>query len=259
MSFLTTRNSIALGVGGVVAVGSPPTSAAPPSFDPLTLPGIFRWYDAADASTVTLVGSKASQWVDKSPSAAVLTQSTDSNRYTYSTGAVNGLNAMVATGFPLNPHMVGSDLELTTTGWAVVVQSITGRSLTFGSMGPSSENTLIGEFAGEGSENMYCFYNGEPPFGDSFQLITTGPGMNDGQPHCFVFRNVASTASMWWDGENRVSGPWGAPSLIQGLTNTGDGIGLNGSLCEVMMGVGELTDADIAAITAYSQTKWGSP
>lgn len=255
MSFLAQRNSIALGVGGVISLGVPQETTP----FPLTLPGIQRWYDASDASTVTLVGSKVSQWNDKTPNAQHLTQSNDDNRYTYSTASVNGLNSMLGGGFALDQHMLlPSELDLTTTGWAVVVASVyqDNRYIALGKRsGNIFTNVVIGDFGGSNNENVIC--QKYPDF-----ILGLGTGMSDGGPNCFVYRNIATAAKLFWNGYEIASGTFGSnpgPIVIEGTTYSSEyvGLGLNSHFCEVMLGVGELTDADVAAIQAYVQPKWG--
>ena len=54
-------------------------------FDPRSIPGCALWYDAADASSITLNGSTVSQWSDKSGNGNHLTQGTTSAQPTYGT------------------------------------------------------------------------------------------------------------------------------------------------------------------------------
>jgi hypothetical protein len=74
--------------GSVTADSNSTTIAWAPSL----LSNLLAWYDAADPSTITLVGSKISQWNDKSASALHLTQGTDASRPTYTAGGLNSRN-----------------------------------------------------------------------------------------------------------------------------------------------------------------------
>jgi hypothetical protein len=55
------------------------------------------WLDAADASTVTTVSGAVSQWNDKSGNGRNATQTTPSNRPTYSSSSINSKPAIVKT------------------------------------------------------------------------------------------------------------------------------------------------------------------
>jgi len=241
-----------------VCIGSSKASTPEFPFDPLTLPGILRWYDASDEGMVTTVDDKVSVWADKSNGNADLEQETDGNRYTYAIEAVNGLNAMV--GSASSHHMLMTEvLDLTTTGWAVVIASVAD-GLNYMSLGKTDQSVYIGRFINNGSNTVTCAYTFLPT------ISGTGAGMDNDGPNCFIFRNVATAATTWWNGSQIGSATWGpaepfVPTFnceIQGTTNM-SGAGLRGQLCEVMAGVGELTDENIAEITAYSQSKWGTP
>lgn len=257
MTFLSSRNSPGLGLGGLITLGVSSTPSTPP-FDPLTLPGILRWYDASDEGMVTTVDGKVSVWADKSNGGADLEQETDGNRYTYSIEAVNGLNVMVGSANTHHMTMTES-LDLTTTGWAVVIASVND-TRNFMALGKADQSVYIGRFINNGSDAVTCSYTFLPT------ITGTGSGMSADGVNCFIFRNVDTSATMWWNGSQIGSATWGpsepfVPTFnceIQGTTNMTSN-GLRGKLCEVMAGVGELTDDDIAAITSYSQSKWGTP
>jgi len=67
--------------GPVVNAGFIPTSVA----------SCQLWFDAADASTITLNGSTVSSWRDKSANAYSVIQPTSANQPTYTTNLLNGL------------------------------------------------------------------------------------------------------------------------------------------------------------------------
>ena len=62
---------------------------------PAQLPGLVAWWDAGDASTITLNGSNVSQWRDKSGNGRHFGQSTAANQPTYNATAMNGRPALV--------------------------------------------------------------------------------------------------------------------------------------------------------------------
>jgi hypothetical protein len=67
-------------------------------FDPRTIDGCALWFDAADRSTLTLVGSAVSAWADKSSNGYNVSQGTAANRPTYTENLLNGRPGVVATG-----------------------------------------------------------------------------------------------------------------------------------------------------------------
>lgn len=74
------------------------------------------WLDAADASTITLVGSKASQVGDKSGNGRHATQGTDAARLTYVPDGRNGKGVLVGSGgqYMLTPDIftASSDVSI---------------------------------------------------------------------------------------------------------------------------------------------------
>jgi hypothetical protein len=66
-------------------------------FNPLSIPGLALWLDAADTSTIT-VGTGVSQWRDKSATGSLWTQGTGNNQPATGTQAINGRNVLVFDG-----------------------------------------------------------------------------------------------------------------------------------------------------------------
>ena len=62
-------------------------------FNPLTITGCQLWFDAGDATTVSLSGSNITQWNDKSGNGRNVSQATTANQGTYVTG-LNGLKVV---------------------------------------------------------------------------------------------------------------------------------------------------------------------
>lgn len=63
-------------------------------FNPKTLAGLAGWWDASDASTITLNSTTVSEWRDKSGNGRHATQATAANQPVYSTNQVNGRPAL---------------------------------------------------------------------------------------------------------------------------------------------------------------------
>ncbi len=220
-------------------------------FTPADLPGLARWYDASDEATVTVTGGgTVSQWDDKSPSAVNATQMDAGLRYEYSLAAVSGKNAMTSS-YGSGQMELDAELSLTTTGWVVVIGGNSGASIMV--VGSSNANNYTGGFNSFGDGTVYSQ--------DAVDYIaSTAAGCDDGSIHCFVFRNVATAVEQFWDGV-QIGGTatFSNASLFGGISSYGSGFSLNGTICEIFAGVGELTNDHIAQITAYSQQKWGTP
>lgn len=92
------------------------------------------WLDADDASTITLNGSKVSQWDDKSGEGRHATQSTESQQPVLTTSGLNGKNVVTFTGgnrgFSLNSGVgVPRDLVSVSSGYGYLYSSATDRLL----------------------------------------------------------------------------------------------------------------------------------
>lgn len=74
------------------------------------------WLDAADATTITLVGSKVSQWADKSGTGRHAVQGTDAARPTYVSAGLNGKSVLSFDGgdYMLTPDIftAASDVSI---------------------------------------------------------------------------------------------------------------------------------------------------
>jgi hypothetical protein len=66
----------------------------PTGFDPRRIAGLVAWWDASDSSTVTLNGTRVSQWSNKIAGAPAMTQSTEANQPLYVTGGRNSKNVI---------------------------------------------------------------------------------------------------------------------------------------------------------------------
>jgi hypothetical protein len=92
-------NNIRLTAGEVMPTAVP-TAAFPttrPTPDPIDILADLSpvaWWDASDASTITITGGKVSQWDDKSGNGWHLSQGTAGRRPSIASGAQNGLDAM---------------------------------------------------------------------------------------------------------------------------------------------------------------------
>ena len=59
------------------------------AFTPASLANLYAWYDASDASTITLNGGNVEQWDDKSGNARHISQSTAGSRPSYASNTVS--------------------------------------------------------------------------------------------------------------------------------------------------------------------------
>jgi hypothetical protein len=83
------------------------------AFDPRTIAGLEAWWDASDASTVTLNSGNVSQWRDKSGKGVNLTQGTaaDQPAYSTSTNTINGRNTITYS--PVGDRLINTAVTVT--------------------------------------------------------------------------------------------------------------------------------------------------
>ena len=219
-------------------------------FSPLDLPGIARWYDAADAATVTSSGGLVSQWDDKSGASAHATQATDGSKYTYSAAAVNGLNAMTASGSgAMNFSSTGNGLGL----WMFCVG---GNSRASGSifLTTSLTTSYMGHVGVSGTSSEFAFSPSK------IAVVTAGAAASNGSINLF---GVAFDGSNFNAFFNSTVGASSAGDIAVGFSSLSNypagSFKLNGTICEIFFGFGTLTSGQLADAKAYLKAKWGTP
>jgi hypothetical protein len=103
-----------------------PFKSFPPyttSFSPMHTSNMLLWLDAADSSTVDVIGGGVSRWSDKSGNARHATQATSTRRPTLQTNQQNGLPAIKWDG--VDDNLTGSIPYTTTTTTLFVVYNVT--------------------------------------------------------------------------------------------------------------------------------------
>ena len=119
-----------------------------------TLDKLIAWYDASDISTITLNGSKVSQWKDKSGHSGHLIQTTEANQPTYATNQVNGLNVVQ---FPeaIDTSMIGATYTHDTFTCYIVAKGTAEHQLT------TEHNSSVADW-GNDSRALLNMYPGSP-------------------------------------------------------------------------------------------------
>jgi len=137
----------------------------------------YGWYDASDASTITLSGTDVTAWDDKSGNGFTATQ-TGSDNPTYATALVNGLNSVEfgnddgtsARGFGfLDTANLG--LGLVASSYAFFASYARYAGLTI--------NHLIGGGVGSTNKNLHCGYDNNTQlriaqFGNDTSVLVPG-------------------------------------------------------------------------------------
>ena len=97
---------------------------SPQGFDPKSIANLSVWYDASDATTITLNGSNVSQWNDKSGNGYHASQSTSANQPAYVTNDRNGRPVVSFDG--VNDSLVTSSFS---NGWTTFTSFVVMREI----------------------------------------------------------------------------------------------------------------------------------
>jgi methionine-rich copper-binding protein CopC len=232
------------------------------TWTPADLSNKALWLDAADAGTITLNGSTVSQWNDKSGNGRNVAQSNAAKQPTYSTGYLNGNNAISFDG-------TGRSLS---AGTATINLSqpfnrfIVGKFLT-----KSSQSVIVDGNNGSGAGGQQVFYNGESA--GSWRMACDAPayaksisyGTSDFNNHIH-FHNLNGASTYYSiDGATTLSGPGdpgstGQPGICIGNIRNEfvTGYGFQGYVYEIILTTGTLSPADRQKIEGYLAWKWGT-
>jgi hypothetical protein len=224
-------------------------------FKPNSISGLALWFDADDASTITLNGSTVSEWRDKSGNNRHATQATAALQPSYTTNSLNGKPALTGGGAASIRGMVVSAFQFYNAHTAMFVFRASGLNQTVYNRG-----TLI---------------NDRPKFdtgGSPLTVAARKGGFNAGQ----VSSTLAYTASQWSVGgllsdvgtlRCYLDGVYGtdqtgnteswsdtAPLRFFSLTDTL--LGLNGGIAEFFYYDRQLTASQVLKAAQYLSKKW---
>ena len=206
------------------------------------------WWDASDASTITITSSAVSQWNDKSGNSWNLTQSTSTQRPTIDSAAVNGRDAM------LWPTAANDDFLSSASGYFEFIECYAVVSFAGSSFTGTDLNGLLN------------------PNTDDVGTWITGTEATTALDNATVAVYINEN-----DGTNRTSDLWPeleSTCLIRcrpsGALYTSDGVVVGkyksealsntswrGRVCEMIAFQTELPSGDRADLQTYLVNKWG--
>ena len=212
-------------------------------FNPKSISGLVGWWDASDSATVTLNSGNVSAWADKSGNGRTLSQATAANQPAYTTGAVNGRNAIVWPS-TTNGRTLGVASAFTVQQYAIVCRLGDGGSTLSDFRGLLSAPANIGLLVGSSTANWW------PASGSDFPLMR---------------RNGAAEASI--DAAPAVPMPLSvllvrsnsaiSRQLILGGERSNTSRSWWGPICEVLAFSSTLNAAATSAVERYLARKWG--
>ena len=230
-------------------------------FNPASISGIVHWWDANDASTVTLDSGAVSTWTSKAGTKTAASQSTANNRPVTTT--VNGKTAILFDGSNDGFNFTGT--SRTDETWIIAAsQSVgTGTQAILNDAGNGH-----GILASAGSVKLIeagfagGFVEGVNRLRVQYHPTSTQPA---GPMVVSVVRSAAAGGFVFVDGTQRVSALNGASSFTSSQATTLQRIGFysstlwpwNGWIGEILLYDRALSAAERLKVERYMGKKWG--
>ena len=247
-------------------------------FSPRQLPGLIAWYDAADASTIT-IATGVSQWNDKSASGFNVVQANTANQPSVQSASQNGRDTILFDG--TNDYLDGGDVldfERTNAFTMIYVFSMTGTSPTTArtvfskgditSPFPGWDIRVSGTVAND--PNSFFFINN---FGGNNYLAFDWPRVNNTlfQKNVIVNSGTSAVAgfTVYTGGTEQTKTVNGLDALTSttltaisfniGSIDDGGGVSRHfpGSMAELIIYNRVLNSTELASINTYILDKWG--
>ena len=179
-------------------------------FSPNQIAGLSAWWDASDASTVTVNSGSVSEWRDKSGANRHLTQATAANRPGYTSAAQNGRGGVAFTGSSSHSLGYGAGVFTFSGGGTVLVVSK-------GVTRPSNNNYGPFVFEGTASTNQML------------ALVVGVYGTAGFRPSTDIFQPSGIRPTSTFDGSLPLISSWRWSSWQNHKTNGETSIGVNGN------------------------------
>ena len=222
-------------------------------FSPLGIPGLLLWFDAADASTIT-VATGVSQWKDKSGYSNHATQAVAANQPALQSAAQNGLNTIGFTSTaPLFFNLTaGVTYPAAFTLAAIVQVPLSTKKLVILGNATTANYPFLSEnniYFTDGSGNEL---NSQSAVGlASYASVILSAG---GSPATDVLDVNGVSTSL-----GTTTTGVGLSSLIYIGQETSDGFLSDGSIGEIIFYNAALNAAPVASLYQYLKHKWGTP
>jgi hypothetical protein len=213
------------------------------NFTPRSISGLALWYDAADASTVT-VSTGVSAIADKSGNGRHGTQGVGNSQPAYTIAGRNGRNVMTFDG----------------TNDTIAIPSFSlSQPITMFVAGSSTNANFLIDGSGT---NRLALYRQAGVSWTLFSGAILNGGTSDTNWHSFRTVSNSTSSSIHVDNSLITSGNAGTQTVASGLwlgASSGTSFFLAGQIGEVLLYGGLLTAGNIANLTAYLKAKWGTP
>ena len=218
-------------------------------FNPKSISGLYAWYDAADATTITQA-TGVSSWADKSGNGRTCSQPTGANQPAYVLAGQNGKNVI---------DFASSSLNMTTNGtaWGLASTNTFFWSFQFPDTAASAAGWALSDF----NVNRQIYY------GNSTSELRIGfqsTGITPVSRRWYIFSvqwNGALTSFRLNQSSSTIINP---PGFTAGAS-TQMWMGYNGGLFSTRGYIGEciaydstLTNAQTTTVNNYLAKKWGA-
>jgi hypothetical protein len=216
-------------------------------FNPKTISGLVGWWDANDASTITLNGSNVSQWNDKSISGFHVSQATAGNQPAYVTSSLNGKSGVDWGAVEGNTkNLTRSSMPAYSPRDTYVVADYDGAN-PFGNFTGLFHHAQVFSGAQGGA--------GEWTSGTAWSLISLNGGANSttllpAYLSPFLLRVTTATGIL-------ASGGTTTNTLRIGGWATAPSRGWAGKIYEMLIFSSTLSATEDAAVRRYLKGKWG--
>ncbi len=228
------------------------------TFSPTNLSGLQLWFDASDASTISIV-TGVSQWRDKSGNANHASQATGAKQPTVASAALNGKDTLAFAGASQQIFDLTTVITAVTATDAWSVFAIGKRAAASQYVAPLGST--------DGAQNS-CFplllnIDGKFYGASSSKVSTSSIAYNNSTLYhkMAVLHRTDDTFDLFFDGaqitETESAGArrpnWGQ---VGGALGASDAY-TNGNIAEILYYNKLLTTNEVANISAYFQNKWG--
>jgi hypothetical protein len=216
---------------------------------PKTISGLVLWFDASDASSITASGGAISQWLDKSGSAIVASQSTAGLKPTVLTKAQNSLNTVRFTAASSQTLTFGSTVTVDPSYSIYAVVKRSGAS-TWGHTVGTTGFILVNCYRGD---NNNIEVQNSTTVG-----YTSSPVAENGLYNIVGSQWNVSTPTVRFNLATLGTGTYGSATSGAQLTNIGALASTysDASVCEILVYNKALSGAEQALVEQYLQAKW---
>lgn len=252
---LGTSSFVVTASNGVLPNAVSPTINLTIGFSPLTLPGLFSWYDASNLASIISAATLVSQWNDLSGAGNHLVQATGGAKPVTGIDTVNGLNAIKFAGAQVMACTTVSMIQSPVTWLAVIKltalltdQAIVAAGASTGPLEWRIDSTT-------GLQDL--IKQNAAVIATSATSVGTGAvriGVNRINGGAYYFRRAGAV-----DGSGTSATTWAtAGSLTVGAITTASNA-LTGDICELIGCNATLGGLDLTNAEAYLAAKWGTP